>query len=63
MTNEQFKKFKISANNARTKYDMCYHMDIFNWRNIPWVNLMLGSLSKSSIRAEYEVFLFEINNL
>lgn len=56
----RFEDFKKSALSAKTKFDMCWHMDYCNWRNIPWVHLMCGAMDKASIRAEYQVFLLDL---
>lgn len=45
---------KISK--AKTNYDMCYQMDKFNYRSLPWVHLMI-QLSKSDLRVYFLEFL------
>lgn len=41
---------------AKTKYDMCWYMDNFNYRNLPWV-AMSSAFSKVEIRCEFDNFL------
>lgn len=60
MTTKQFNEFKKFAFKAKTKYDMCYYMDRMHWKNISWVHLMYGVLDKAAIKAEYEIFLIDL---
>ena len=55
----RFAELCASAKSAKTKYDMCWHMDYFNWRNLPWLQ-MVNVFDKAYLRAQYDVFLFNL---
>lgn len=57
MTSNELKAKYLEAKKAKTKYDMCYWMDRFNWKHIPWIHIMLDSSDKHSLKAEYQTFL------
>lgn len=40
---------------AKTKHDMCYYMDRFRYRDLPWA--FMTKLSKSYLLVEFEKFL------
>lgn len=35
MTAKELKSKFLEAKKAKTKFDMCYYMDMFHWKNIP----------------------------
>lgn len=61
MTSNELKIKYLEAKKAKTKYDMCYWMDRFNWKHIPWVNLMLNAYTKEDLKIEYKYFLSTFN--
>lgn len=51
ITKAQFEE--ISS--AKTKHDMCYQMDRFRYRDLPWC--FMSNLSKFFLLVEFENFL------
>lgn len=61
MTAKELKTNFLEAKKAKTKFDMCYYMDMFHWKNIPWKNLMCNLYSKSELKMEYNYFFSTFN--
>ncbi len=57
MTAKELKINYLEAKKAKTKFQMCYWMDKFNWKNIPWVSIICDAYTKDDLKAEYAVFL------